>query len=1066
MKNVPLLLLLLTFIQTQAQRLNVVLQLGHQDEITYILNSEDESFFLTASRDRSVILWDATSNSQVRTFSGHDGSVNALCFGKDETTFYSATSSGWVYHWETQSGKLLHKWQASDNRILSIAYAPKSNKLITGGYDWVAKIWSLDSLDIVHEVKVDPDKGTGGGVHFSISPDEKYVAIGEDDKKIQLFDLATYKRLYTIRLEDKGSCGGCPTKVQFTSKNTLYAVTDDGPLAKLIRETKDSTYLRIEKKLTEKIEDLVSLHVSKHGAVVVASEKEYQFYKNETSKTLLQKQEYISYAITFKKGLLYANGKELMYNENNHEKGKFSGLLSIKDSTRLDLNKNSMWEYYLATYIERKQPIEISKDEKQLIYSKQGAFVNILDLTSGKIIKRLSGHLKEVESIKLSPDNKFLVSGDVTGKAIVWDMQTMQKKALLNAHLDVIFDIAFANDTLFATTSWDDNIKFWSVNSDESLFRIRLDKVAAYDIEFYKDDIYLIASCLDKTICLFEVDTKTLVKKFDGHSDIIQSLQIDGSELISASWDYKTAIWDIPSGLQTQRVKTPNLKNHCALKVNQKLYTGLETGVINIYNNGKLEHTLQGHNKPISDLKYLKISHRLISAAIDGSIIIWDLKTNKELLSYYKVGHLDWAIVAPTGHFEASNGALPYLHYSHETSTYRLDQFFNQFYQPQLFQHLLSETTIEKLENDQLQRLIESPPPRVLFSSSKGNQSTNSSTETLIIKAIDEGGGISEISLLHNGKRIELDESGLKRGAKKGFELSKIIDVNLVPGLNIFELSASSIGKIESTTQQLKITRNSSEKEATAYVLTIGINSYENKSLNLNYAKADASDFVKLYKNQASSLYQKIEATELYDTQASKANIIKALRDIATKAKPQDVFILYFAGHGSLVNEHFYFIPSNITRLYDEQLLHDSALEAHELQEILLQISALKQVIIVDACHSGGSTEILAARGAREEKAIAHLSRSAGIHILASSESEQFAMEFKELEHGVFTYTVLEALRGAADGSPKDGSISIYELKSYLDTKVPEYSEKYKGSAQYPHTFSHGSNFPLILIAE
>ena len=88
-------------------------------------------------------------------------------------------------------------------------------------------------------------------------------------------------------------------------------------------------------------------------------------------------------------------------------KYKFSGLLSLEDTTRLQKSKNSYWDYHLVTYIERKQPIEITKDEKQLIYTKQGAFVTVLDLKTGKIIKRLSGHTKEAIALKLSPNNQL-----------------------------------------------------------------------------------------------------------------------------------------------------------------------------------------------------------------------------------------------------------------------------------------------------------------------------------------------------------------------------------------------------------------------------------------------------------------------------------------------------------------------------------------------------------------------------------------------------------------------------------------------------------------------------------
>jgi len=85
------------------------------------------------------------------------------------------------------------------------------------------------------------------------------------------------------------------------------------------------------------------------------------------------------------------------------------------------------------------------------------------------------------------------------------------------------------------------------------------------------------------------------------------------------------------------------------------------------------------------------------------------------------------------------------------------------------------------------------------------------------------------------------------------------------------------------------------------------------------------------------------------------------------------------------------------------------------------------------------------------------------VHVMASAGSEQFATEFKELGHGLFTYALLEALSGKADGAPKDGKVTIYELKSYLDSIVPEYSERIKGKSQFPYTFSRGHDFPMVI---
>ena len=82
-------------------------------------------------------------------------------------------------------------------------------------------------------------------------------------------------------------------------------------------------------------------------------------------------------------------------------------------------------------------------------------------------------------------------------------------------------------------------------------------------------------------------------------------------------------------------------------------------------------------------------------------------------------------------------------------------------------------------------------------------------------------------------------------------------------------------------------------------------------------------------------------------------------------------------------------------------------------RSVFQNIPAQKQLFILDACQSAGALEIVANRGAAEEKAIAQLARSTGSHWLTSAGSDQFASEFGTLGHGVFTYALLQGLQGS-----------------------------------------------------
>jgi uncharacterized caspase-like protein len=154
-------------------------------------------------------------------------------------------------------------------------------------------------------------------------------------------------------------------------------------------------------------------------------------------------------------------------------------------------------------------------------------------------------------------------------------------------------------------------------------------------------------------------------------------------------------------------------------------------------------------------------------------------------------------------------------------------------------------------------------------------------------------------------------------------------------------------------------------------------------------------------------------------------------------------------------------VPHDVTQLYgNDGALAQRGLSAEELKGYAQKIKAQKQLFILDACQSSGALQAVVMRGAAEEKAIAQLARSTGTHWLTAAGSEQFASEFTQLGHGVFTYVLLEGLAGKADING-NGTITVKEIDAYLQETVPTMTEKYKGTPQYPASYGFGNDFPV-----
>jgi uncharacterized caspase-like protein len=261
---------------------------------------------------------------------------------------------------------------------------------------------------------------------------------------------------------------------------------------------------------------------------------------------------------------------------------------------------------------------------------------------------------------------------------------------------------------------------------------------------------------------------------------------------------------------------------------------------------------------------------------------------------------------------------------------------------------------------------------------------------------------------------------------------------------------------------------------ASLHLLVVGINNYQNTTYNLNYAKPDAQSFTQKLVENSQRIFKTINKVEIFDQDATKDNIVKAFKSIAAKAKPEDVFVFFYAGHGTMDDDNkdkegdspFYFVPTNVTKLYgDPEQLRTKAFSADELRDNLTLIKSTKQLVLMDACHSGAALKSMNTRAAGgDEKAIVQLARSSGVVVIASSGSKQFATEFETLKHGVFTYALLEALDGKADHG--DNQVTVNEIKLYMGERVPELTKQYGGTAQSPTGYIHGNDFPITVIVK
>ncbi len=239
---------------------------------------------------------------------------------------------------------------------------------------------------------------------------------------------------------------------------------------------------------------------------------------------------------------------------------------------------------------------------------------------------------------------------------------------------------------------------------------------------------------------------------------------------------------------------------------------------------------------------------------------------------------------------------------------------------------------------------------------------------------------------------------------------------------------------------------------STLWVLSVGVSSYRDPSMNLAFAEKDARAVATALAEQAERrIYGKVESRVLADAEVTRASILAAIRSFIERAGPDDVAVLFMAGHGvrDLLTGTYYFLPHDATG----SDFFTAGLRVEELSDMvrILQRHVRHVVVVLDTCHAGavdlGGTAMVAADD------FATRLRAQGVFLLAATRPGDKSKELSRLRHGVFTYALLNALRGGADTGP-DGLLSLAELVLYLGAEVPRLT----GGEQTPYYLIAGSD--------
>ena len=220
------------------------------------------------------------------------------------------------------------------------------------------------------------------------------------------------------------------------------------------------------------------------------------------------------------------------------------------------------------------------------------------------------------------------------------------------------------------------------------------------------------------------------------------------------------------------------------------------------------------------------------------------------------------------------------------------------------------------------------------------------------------------------------------------------------------------------------------------WAVVIGIGQYQASDItDLRYAGADAQAFYDFLRSPAAGPFPEENILFLKDGAATAQALREAMFVFLQKADWDDLVVIYFAGHGAPDPnrpENLYLLPTDA----DLKQLAATAFPMWDVKTALRrQISSERVIVIADACHSAGTSE-----GAEKNPinaSFADLFTPSRRLTLTAADANELSYEDPKWGggHGVFTFNLIEGLRGAADADA-NGIVTFAEVSDFVSGRV------------------------------
>ncbi|MCP4582820.1 MAG: TIR domain-containing protein [candidate division Zixibacteria bacterium] len=585
---------------------------GHSGSVSAVAVTPDGRFAISGSDDETLKVWDITSGEELHTLSGHSDRICTVISTSDGRFAISGSRDETLKVWDINSGEELRTLSGHSGSVSAVAVTLDGRFAISGSGDETLKVWDIESGEELRTLSWH----RSGVSAVAVTSNGRLAISGSWDKTLKIWDITNGDELRTL--------SGHRSAVK------TVALTSDGRLA--ISGSMDETLKVWDIESGEELRTL-SRHSHWINAVAVTSDgrfaisgsndntlKVWDIRSGDELRTLLGHSNDINAVAVTSDGRLAISGSEdktlkiwdVSDNARLQKKPKLSDFINdviVPSDGRYAISRSFNNSVKVWNIISGQESHALSMDDDvisvAIASNKQVAITQSVDNTlkawnikSGEELRMFS-KFDDISAIAMITYIQYAISGADISDLIVWDITSGEEPRIFRGNSETTAVASTSNGGLVISGYIDSTLKIWDMTSGEVLYTLSGHNSSVMALAITSDDCLAISGSSDNIIKIWDISSGEELRTLSGHKRRITELVISSNDqfVISVSDDCTLKVWDIASGKELQ--------------------------------------TFSGHNDRIDDVAVTTDNRFVISSSYDRTFKVWDIKSGKNIARFY-----------------------------------------------------------------------------------------------------------------------------------------------------------------------------------------------------------------------------------------------------------------------------------------------------------------------------------------------------------------------------------------------------------------------------------------------